>query len=139
MNILFLDDSPSRHDFVCKKKHVFPIADRCKHEGYEIFHAYKTVDIIDYFEKNTTRYFDFVYLDHDLAIPKDASGLIISNCACEVGTTIAKYMADNYDKLAARIGKIIIHSWNAAGAKNMEAILRDAGYTDILISPFSCA
>lgn len=129
MNLLFLDDSHSRHDFVCKKKHTFHIAQRCQHETCEVFHAYKVSDIIDYFEKNTNRYFDLVCLDHDLS----------RNDPNNIGTAAAKYMADNYDKLSDRIGKIIIHSWNPPGAKNMEAILRDGGYTDIFVAPFSVA
>ena len=145
MNILFLDDSPSRHDFVCKKKHNehtnkthrLHVNQTCVHETCTIFHAYKISDAIECFEKDTDIYFDLVCLDHDLFIPSEKLGLAIHKC--EVGTDMAKYMADNYDKLEDRIGKIIIHSWNAPGAKNMEAILRDAGYTDILRSPFSVA
>jgi len=129
MNILFLDDSPSRHDFVCKKEHTHRNAAICEYEKYKIFHAYTIPEIVELFEHHVDKYFDFVYLDHDLSMTDSR----------RVGTIVAKYMADNYNGLSRRIGKIIIHSWNAPGAKNMEAILKDAGYTDILISPFSCA
>ena len=130
MNILFLDDSHSRHDFVCKKEHLHKKASICDHGKYKIFHAYTISEIIELFEQYYQgTYFDFVYLDHDLSITDPR----------RVGTIVAKYMADNYDKLSIRIGKIIIHSWNSAGAKNMEAILRGAGYKDILVSPFSVA
>lgn len=143
MNILFLDDSHSRHDFMCKKEHVFHRFQRCTHGAYEIFHAYKVIDIIAFLEEDI--YFDFVYLDHDLGSVEERTNnksnyiYVPKEDSENTGIVAATYLANDFNDYKNKIGKIIIHSWNAPGAKNMEAILRDGGYTDILISPFSCA
>lgn len=131
MNVLFLDDSHTRHDFVCKKAHDTHETRSCLDNGYLVYHVYRVSEFINALKTlfKDAFYFDIVCLDHDLSRDDPTN----------IGTVAAKYLADNYGKYQNMIGKIIIHSWNPAGAKNMEAILRDGGYRDILVSPFSVA
>lgn len=60
MNILFTDESASRHDFFCFKHHVnFPCT--CRHKDYWIYHAlnlYHAQRYLDYQDFG----FDLVYL-----------------------------------------------------------------------------
>jgi len=77
-------------------------------------HITKDVKVaIELLKKNS---YSLIFLDHDLGGVFEVSGP-------NTGYEIAKYIADNDIK-----GKIIIHSYNTVGAKNMMALLPKAIY-----------
>ena len=127
MNILFVDDSHTRNDFFCKKKHQYRgQAIKCVSDHFYITHAYTAQQAIS--ELPVSPY-DLVFLDHDLS--KDPMNM---------GPVVVEYLVRKKHEFITQnhIGKIIIQSWNNAGARCMEVALVYAGY-DVEISRFPVA
>jgi hypothetical protein len=118
MRILFLDDEAWRHDAVDK---VF--------DGHVVHHCY---DMDSFMETLKEPKFDLISLDHDLGdIVTFDDGYKYER----TGQDCARYLAQNLpsDKMPRRV---VIHSWNPAGARAMYQILWDAGIRSFL-EPFS--
>ena len=105
MKIFILDDMQERHD-ACRKK--FPDA--------EIISTYDAKGAIAILSANLS--YDLIALDHDLG-----GKIFISTSEENSGSTVAKFLADKDIKC-----KIIIHSLNYWGAKNMMSYLPKAEY-----------
>lgn len=107
--ILFLDDNTSRHRAM--KPYLL------HHEAYT---ALEAIDLLSHYQ------YDFVFLDHDLGGEEG-----VSSEKSNSGAAVARWIAETKPK----IGIIIIHSLNPAGALNMESVLLGAGYR-VLKIPF---
>jgi hypothetical protein len=113
--ILFLDDSEERiNRFKAKFVHDYISISRTASEAISLL------------EKNS---FDILFLDHDLG------GKIYCPSDEVSGYAVAEYVATkmNKNKLPS---KIVIHSYNPSGAKNMLAILHKNGIQAIY-EPFN--
>ena len=127
MNILFLDDSFTRHDFFCKKKHDKDIRWKphtCKNEICRVVHVYTATQAIQQIEKQD---FDIISLDHDLTI-LDAEE--------NNGFVVVQYLVANFS--VDEIGSIFLHSWNKEKRKVMYGILSASGFP-CYDAPFYCA
>lgn len=98
--LLILDDDLVRHEFF-----------RAAHARHDRVHALTSAEAIDALSLGAR--FDVALLDHDLG-PGDATG-----------EDVARYIAAM--PVGHRPLKVIVHSWNPAGAQRMVDILRDAG------------
>lgn len=142
MKILIVDDNPERHEGFVK---IF-------NKDHELVHAWTYSQSIEYMTSNK---FDFVCLDHDLGdylVPKESRVEVNSrnfkltfspDYYCDTmygferkfydGRDIAKWMIKN---LKDPPQKILIHSWNESGAKEMHAILSEFKETEIVVRRF---
>ena len=118
--ILFLDDSHERH-----KKFVM------NRIGMVIDQAYSYVDACKLLAEADATTYDAVWLDHDLS-DKAAAGQ--PDRDEKTGTHVAEFIAQLPDD--KRPQRVIIHSFNAAGASRMQQILRAAGVS-VRVMPFS--
>lgn len=117
MRVFFLDDDAERH-------RVFqPNTVGCSW----CEQAYNARDAIDAFSK---RYFDIVYLDHDLGGP-DFEGTLIDGI--EDGRFVARWISANADRF--RHTFFVIHSLNYDGSMQMQSILTEAKLSSVRI-PF---
>jgi CheY-like chemotaxis protein len=114
--ILILDDDRVRH-YCFDEKFAIDYPDA------KIDHVYTANECIEAL-KRTDKY-DLVHLDHDLG---DFGPY--SDEKEHTGVDVCRWMAGT-DGLTEdkRPDMIIVHSWNATGAKRMIDILRDAGFT----------
>lgn len=86
----------------------------------EFTHARNALQALDFLDER----WDVIFLDHDLeTYIQDPYKREIN------GTDIARYMAT----LDWRPSRVIIHSMNPTGAKNMEQILEDADFSVLRI------
>lgn len=105
MRILIVEDSPKR---------VKVFADKLKdHIVYVAYSADQAYAAIDEEER-----FDYIFLDHDLC------GETYEPSDDKSGYGVAKYLVSIPDKYPQRV---IIHSLNPSGSKNIAAVLKDAG------------
>lgn len=111
MNILFLDDDASR---------TAAFLDRIPDAV-----AVQTAEQV--IAELPTRSWDVVCLDHDLG-----GEFFVDSGREDTGAGVARWIAENKPS----IGRIIIHSHNPDGAKNMEATLARVGYNVVCI-PFA--
>lgn len=118
MKILILDDSPERHA-------IF-LARYVKHDLVQVYSVDAAIKAVE-----AESPFDAMFLDHDLTTLQSI-GL---NDGEPSGTVFARYLAELPDE--KRPAQIIIHSWNDAGRTRMAGILKDAGYKNVVIQPFS--
>ena len=123
MKILILDDIKHRHEVFAKK-----------YQGHEIVHVYKYSDFCAQLESNQ---FDLIHLDHDLGdfvadadtyvdgwgSTREFNGSHASMRVCELED----------DKLPE---KVIVHSINSVGAKNMLSNCQRRGIP-VVWEPFS--
>jgi hypothetical protein len=72
----------------------------------------------------SSRDVDGISLDHDLGLYHFSPE--------ETGYDLVRWMIEN-DKVPP---KVVIHSWNPAGAKRMADALTDAGYPPPLVEPY---
>lgn len=113
--LLILDDQEMRHELF-----------RHKYEGHDITHAWTASQAIHYLSNNE---YDYIFLDHDLGNQSYmASG---PGTGYEVAEWISKHPE-------LKGSKIIIHSFNPAGASNMDNLLRRNGFGFVKIDPFPC-
>jgi len=117
--LLFLDDEEYRHDQFREKYG--------RRGRFSLFHAHTAKEAIAYLERYK---FAVIFLDHDLG------GQVYVASSDGTGYEVAKWLSERYSKHQG--SKIIIHSWNQIGAKNMHSILRQAGYW-VSIAPFPCS
>lgn len=95
----------------------------CDGLDVEVWHAYSAKDAIQRL-RNVAR-FNCAFLDHDL-----------ERGDAEDGWVVAEYIALHMDRGQQPLN-VVIHSWNHNGARNMENILRDHGYTNVKCVQFS--
>lgn len=114
MLILVLDDDPNRHDSF--SQHF---------KDHNVLHVCKAQDAIDSLNRLT---FDLVCLDHDLDI---CNGLDIETTG--TGHDAARFIGHH---MATVPKKILIHSWNNSGVRNMLEELEQVK-TEILVKKFS--
>ena len=110
MKILILDDMILRHDTF---NSIF------KSPNFELVNVYNVNQAVKALKESE---FDFIFLDHDLGENTPD------------GRYFANWISNQEKKFK---GKIIIHSFNPIGAKNMFDILTAVGY-DVLIENFPC-
>ena len=115
MKLLILDDDWNRHETFDKK-----------FAGYSIRHTETAADTIAYLDIST---YDFIFLDHDLG------GEAYVQSGAGTGYEVAQYLAKTVDRHKG--STIIVHTWNTAGARNMQSILEQAGYT-VVVDVFPC-
>lgn len=129
MRILFFDDSVSRHDFFCLKKHErHHCVQTCQHgPEYTVDHVYTAAQALVLLRKHT---YDVIQLDHDMFLSKDAS-------PDNNGMTVARFLA-NQEGIDFHGPVIQIHSWNVEESEVMYALLRSAGW-DVHLAPFPVA
>lgn len=108
MKILIVDDNAARHQIL--KRHM---------KDHMVYSAF---DFKSFQELMDSNRFDAAFLDHDLGDPDGD------------GRTVAMELAKMSTDVQPR--RIVIQSWNFKGARDMENILRDAGYSFIVVSPF---
>lgn len=122
MRILFLDDNPQRHD----------AADEC-FDGAEVVHAWTYWDAIGLLEDER---FDVIYLDHDLNDWESASVITGMYGSRELtGLDVARFIARQLRRDMSP-GRIVVHSWNPAGASSMVQILKSVGIPTVY-EPFT--
>lgn len=105
MKILVLDDDETRLQ-----------AFKDKLVGHEVLTATTAQEAI---ESLKSTMFDAVFLDHDLG------GQIYQASGPETGYEVAVWLRDNPER---KPQSIVIHSFNAPGARNMLAVLPEAVY-----------
>lgn len=71
--------------------------------------------------------YDLIYLDHDLG-----GRQMVDSREEETGAAFVRWMPPAGDHQPV----ITIHSYNLPGATNMHRLLRDKGYTKVLLWPF---
>jgi len=103
MKILILEDSPERHKAFLRWLigHVVKITENAK-DAIELLRAED---------------WDILFLDHDLG----GEEMVVSGNG--TGFEVAKWLAENPDNHPS---KIVIHSYNPAGAMNMKSVLPTA-------------
>jgi len=138
MKILFVDDSPARHDFICTRKHKqHGQVHTCTRDNFIIVHAYNVFQarslLLESVQRsrqvNSPYLFQLICLDHDMDPNHDENNN---------GVALAQSLAGIEVYIRAD-PKIIVHSWNHAGATRMVDILKHAGYTQVLFNPFAVA
>jgi hypothetical protein len=129
MRLLILDDDPSRHAHFAKKF--------AEHERVHCF-------TFDEFERELLygERFHATLLDHDLAdfgTPSVIEGCSVygSQESQELTGTDAALLMANRLLPEKRPDQVVIHSWNIPGAARMAAILRDAGFENVVVQPFN--
>lgn len=112
MNILFLDDDENRH------KEFWKWIDNINRKDYYItpVYSYKQFTQVALLQED----WDIMFLDHDLGY-EDQLCIPGVNNKFKTGSDVAQYMVDN----SIKPKKIIIHSYNAEGARNMIGIFKD--------------
>ena len=100
MKILILDDDFSRHKEFNKRL-----------IGCSVTNVETSKEAIQKLEEEI---FDIVFLDHDLG------GMVFMQSGENTGFEVAKWLSENEAKQPRRI---IIHSFNPVGAKNMKSLL----------------
>jgi len=108
MKILFLDDMQTRHDSFSRK-----------YVGHNITFVKTAKDAINILKRDLN--WDLICLDHDLG-----NRIFVNSNDENTGYQVAKYLEDK--NLTC---KIIIHSCNPIGAKNMQRCLPNAIYRPI--------
>jgi two-component SAPR family response regulator len=103
MRILILDDKINRHKEFNKRL-----------IGHIVKNVYTSKQAIEELYKNK---WDYVFLDHDLGEEINVPSVI------DTGWEVAKWLSDHPEKQPERI---IIHSFNTEGAKNMKSLLPKA-------------
>lgn len=116
MKILFLDDSLTRHKMF-----------RQNSIGHTVHQVYDAQDCLDKMRENE---YDMVFLDHDL----DEETINQVNEHEQNGSYVAKQMVR---ESLCKNSKIVIHSLNPDGRKNMMSILKSGGYCDVEEFPFA--
>lgn len=105
MRILIVDDSEERVKAFASK-----LQDHYIYVAYDANQAYAAIHQEDRF--------DYIFLDHDLC------GGVYENSDEKSGYGVAKYLVSIPEKYPQRV---IIHSLNPSGAKNIEEALKSAG------------
>jgi CheY-like chemotaxis protein len=122
MRILFLDDMKERwwefNDIVSKL--------RARGDLKEVVAADWAMSAQMAITLMEERHYDLIFLDHDLE--QSHYGGNMDDPTTEDGRKVARWMAENLRTGGDR-PFIHIHSWNYSGAKEMAAILRDAGHS----------
>lgn len=103
MRILILDDDLCRHQAFNRKL-----------IGNDVKNVETSQDAIDALQNES---WDLVCLDHDLG------GKVYVQSGKNTGYEVAQWLFDNPEKQPERI---IIHSYNPVGAKNMKSLLEKA-------------
>ncbi len=104
MNILFLDDNPTRTKHF---RSCVPSA-RTTETAQECIEAFAREED-----------WDIVFLDHDLG-----GEVFVESEREETGMGVVRWMADNQPK----VKRVVVHSMNPIAAREMVAKLSDAGY-----------
>jgi hypothetical protein len=123
LKILFLDDSMTRHNFLCGKKHSPMLCwkvHKCHNSVFRVTHVYTAEQAIAALQSEK---FDMVCLDHDLTINRPD----LNN-----GLVVAQYIVDMPEPIESDIK---IHSWNKTKALAMYELLFAAGFS-CAITPF---
>lgn len=120
MRILILDDDDMRHNYF-----------RRELANHEVVHAHTYDEACDALSSQDR--FDTVFLDHDLNFEQYRS---VQKCddGYEVeldGKDAAHYLVGRVPQ-EKRPGQIVVHSWNETGAREMVAILKDGGFTNVV-------
>lgn len=120
MRILVLDDDSIRHD-------VF----RWRFSAHDVVHAYNYAAALDALrQQRPDRRFDLACLDHDLGdCDPDTANFYVdpesvpgsTGRVYMTGLDVAFFLRDHPHLCPP---KVLIHSWNPDGAKNMEAVIR---------------
>lgn len=108
MRVFILEDMTIRIDWF--RKH---------YADHELTIATNAQEAIDILAKDLG--FELFFLDHDLG-----DRIFVSTADENTGSRVAKFLSDKEIK-----GRIIIHSWNPVGAKNMKSYLPSAEYIPI--------
>lgn len=88
-------------------------------KGHELIFSKTAQEAIDILGKDLN--FEVFFLDHDLG-----DRIWVSTEDENTGSRVAEFLSDKVIK-----GRIIIHSWNPCGAKNMMSYLPSAEYIPI--------
>lgn len=113
--VLILDDMEERH-IAFKKKYKI---------DYNITSVYTAAEAIKALQDQK---WDFVFLDHDLG------GTMLVPSGKETGYEVAEYIANNPETIPNE--KIILHSLNFDGRRNMINVLRNVNI-EVLDYPFA--
>jgi len=105
MRVLFLDDDQERHNKFTLNS-----------TGCDVDHVYTAQEAIDSLASVDYR---LVMLDHDLG-GKESEGRL--DCK-EDGRMVARFIAENPERFTETT--FVIHSLNAAGAKEMKVIIKE--------------
>lgn len=115
MKILFLDDNINRCEYA-----------RERFKGQDYFEANTTDEAIAILKAQSR--FDLVYLDHDLG----GKTFVPSNE--ESGYWVAKFISEM--PFSKRPYKVVVHTYNPAGARNMMDVLKDT-VPELQYEPFA--
>ena len=122
MRVLFLDDAESRHNYF-----------RGQSIGHSVDHVWTAAEAIE--ALNTREPYDVACLDHDLEAahyPGMAEAGIVATTP--TGQAVADHIASMPEEKRPR--RVIVHSFNPAGAVSMERALRGALRDGVLRIPF---
>ena len=117
IKVLFVDDYPIRHAFFEKK-----FSDTTKFDVTQTTLVETALNLIE----NET--WDVVYLDHDMTdkeagnLIKDVYGTVHLN-----GQTISRFIKALPEDKLANVKEVVIHSYNATGAKRMLEDIESVG------------
>jgi len=124
--MLFLDDSQTRHNFLCGKKHDVRGGKHdgrfrwephtCKNEVYTVTHVYTAAQAIQQIRESD---FDIISLDYDLTVIDPA----VNN-----GLVVAQYLAADFPKERIPYTAVFIHSWNRENREVMYKLLCNQGF-----------
>lgn len=107
MNVLVLDDQQQRHDAFARR-----------FAGHSVWHVRTYAEARRELAK---RRYDHVTLDHDIFDFVTVRGRRREYTGADVARLIAAMHPGR------RPGRVVTHSWNSAGARDIVAILGDAG------------
>ncbi len=123
---LFLDDDAERH-IVFRKTHPFAMQ--------------TTSSVVAFYELRIPGHIDELWLDHDLGSSMVTGGFFDPGSNEPVGFVDQTVMPlVDWLVMAPGINKSLrvrIHSWNVPAARRMREKLVAAGFTDVLLTPFS--
>ena len=120
LKVLFLDDNKHRH------RRFFEMNSDLSRR-----HVHNAGDCLTALRDRDTKY-DIIFLDHDL--DERTNNILIDSE--KDGRFVAKNMAESDIRDTYKGTTVVIHSLSTLGAKAMNDILKDAGYTKVFIHPF---
>jgi len=126
MKMLFLDDSITRQDFLCGKKHNGVLRWKphvCKNEVFTVTHVYTSFQAICQLENQD---FDLISLDYDLFLAAKLDPEVNN------GLTVVQFIINNpYNNVHVanvKDAEIFIHSWNREKRDVMYNLLTESGF-----------
>lgn len=112
MKILVLDDNEQRHESFAQR-----FSRDC-----DVTHVRTVTEALEALRDKS---YDLVYLDHDLE-DYQQSGMYGSSVEL-TGLDVARFIARMPEVVGQPPTRVVVHSWNPAGARAMVSTLREAG------------